>query len=297
MNKKEKNYKRTLGIIFLLPSILLIAFSNVIPFVWNLILSFQKWDGFAEPKWIGFDNFIHAFSDRIFLSSIVNSIILGIGSTCISVLLGVILALCVFRLNSKEGAVYRLILFMPYMLPMSVIGLMFIFMLNFQYGIVNQFLTFIGLGFLKRAWLSDQNTVMWTLTIIRGLKSLGLPLMLCIAAMQAIPLSLFESANLDGATTLKTYTKIVLPLMKPTIIMSFILTLMSSFKVYDIVKIMSNGGPGRASYVVPMYMMDNAFKYDKFGYASSMGTIFTIIVLTIVILSQKILKGDEQYEY
>ncbi len=297
MNKKLSLSKTKLGFIFLIPACALIAFSNIIPFIWNLILSFQKWNAYDEPKWIFFDNFIKAFDDSVFKMSIVNSIFLGISSTIISVFLGVVLALAVFRLGRTEGAIYRLILFMPSMMPMSVIGLMFIFMLNYEYGIVNQILRFIGLGSLTKAWLSDPKLVMWVLTIVRGWKGLGLPLMLCVAAMQGIPDSLFESATLDGASTVSVYRKIVLPLIKPIIELSFVLTLMSSFKSYDIVKIMSNGGPGRSSYVVPMHMLDAGFVNNKFGYAAAMGTLFTVIILIIVVIAQKLLKGGEQYEY
>ncbi len=294
--RKIQSGKRRIGLLFLLPSILLIVFSNLIPFVWNTILSFQSWDGYGPIEWVGFSNFAKVISEKNFWLSTQNSLTLGVFSSLITVLLGVVLAFCVFRFQVREGGAYRLVLFMPYLLPMSVIGLMFTFMLNYEYGVLNEILRFLGLGALAKPWLADAKAVMPVLILIRGWKGLGMTMLLCIAAMQAIPVSLFESARLDGASLMKTYLRIVIPLILPVIALSLLNTLMGSFKAYDVVKIMTNGGPGRASYVVPMLMMDHAFKYNKFGYAASMGSVFTLIVLAVIALANLLIRS-EKYEY
>lgn len=288
--------KRIIGMIFLAPSVIFILFSNAIPFAWNLILSFQKWDGFGAPAWVGIANFTRALGDKNYYNATVNSLSLGVFSSVLTVLLGVLLAFALFRFTVREGGTYRLVLFLPYLLPMSVIGLMFSFMLNYQYGPLNQLLRAIGLGSWSKAWLSDPSTVMPVLVFVRGWKTLGMTMLLCVAAIQSIPGSLFESAYLDGASTMKIYLRIVLPLIMPVIALSLLNTLMSSFKSYDIVKIMTNGGPGRMSYVVPMVMMDQGFSYKNFGYSASMGTIFTAVVMVVIVIANRLMRS-EAYEY
>lgn len=288
--------KRIIGILFLLPSVILILFSNAVPFLWNLILSFQKWDGFGDPQWVGWSNFSRVIADKNFYNATLNSLSLGILSSILTVVLGVLLAFALFRFSVREGGTYRLVLFLPYLLPMSVIGLMFSFMLNFQYGPLNQLLRLIGLESWAKAWLSDPATVMPVLVFVRGWKTLGMTMLLCVAAIQAIPGSLFESAYLDGATTMKIYRKIVLPLIMPVIALSLLNTLMSSFKSYDIVKIMTNGGPGRMSYVVPMVMMDQAFSYKNFGFSAAMGSVFTAVVMVVIVIANRLMRS-EAYEY
>jgi raffinose/stachyose/melibiose transport system permease protein len=214
----------------------------------------------------------------------------------VSVFLGLILAILIHRLGRREGAVYRLILFIPVMLPIAVIGLLFTFMYNPEMGLINQFLLTIGADSLTKAWLENKETVLIAISAVAIWRMLGLSMMLIFAGLQQIPNSLLESSKLDGANEFKQIIHIVLPLIKPVILLSIVFTLIMNFKTYDLVFVMTGGGPGTTSKTVPIYMVDTAFTYNEFGYSSAIGFLFTLLVVVLILLVNKLFKGDS-YEY
>ncbi|MDG0791554.1 sugar ABC transporter permease [Cohnella ginsengisoli] len=284
------------GIAFLLPALAFISFSIFIPTVWNLLLSFQQWDGFKDRKWIGLRNYTESLKDPDVLHSLYHSIFLAVMITLLSVIVGLALAAFVFRLGRKEGSFYRLVLFMPVMLPVAIIGLLFTFMYNPEMGLVNQFLRLIGAGALADAWLENPDTVLWAIVVVGVWRMSGLTMMLIFAAMQNIPQSLFESARLEGAGYARQFFSIVLPLVKPILQLSVVFTLVMSFKTYDLVFVMTEGGPANLSKTIPLQMIDSAFTFNEFGYSAAMGFLLTLAVMLIISLTSRLLRG-ESYEY
>jgi len=288
--------RRITGFLFLIPSAVFILFSLIIPTIENVILSFHKWDGFNPREFIFFNNYIKMFNDSGVHKNLYNSIYIALGITFFSVLIGLFLAAIIYRLGKNEGAFYKLIFFMPVMLPLSIIGLLFTFMYNPEMGLINQMLRLVGLDSLTKAWLENYSTVMPSLIVVGIWRMMGLTMMLCFAAMQMIPDSLIESSKLDGARYIRQFFYIILPLIKPTIKLSAIFTLAISFKTYDLVVIITGGGPAGFTKTVPLQMIDTGFGYNEFGYAASMGFTLSIIVMAIIYIVSKIL-GGEQYEY
>ncbi|QGQ98678.1 sugar ABC transporter permease [Paenibacillus psychroresistens] len=295
--RSKLHYKTSItGILFLIPALVMIAYTIFIPTVWNFMLSFQKWDGFKIYKWIGLKNYKDVMADETTRISLYHSVYIAVLSTVVAVIIGVMLAAFIYRLGKKEGAVYRLILFMPSMLPLAIIGLLFSFMFSPEMGLINQFLRLIGAGALATAWLENSHTVLLSIIAVGIWRIAGLTMMLCFAAMQSIPISLFESSKLDGATYFKQWIHIVLPLIKPIIQLSVIFTLVLQFKTYDLVFVMTGGGPGSISKTIPLHMIDTAFTFNEFGASAAMGFLLTIIVMLFIVVFNRILKG-EQYEY
>lgn len=284
------------GIIFMLPALAFISFSIFIPTIWNVVLSFQEWDGFLQRNWVGFANYKAAFLDENVMRSLANSIYLAVGITIASLLVGVVLAALIYRLGRREGAIYRLILFMPVMLPVAIIGLLFTFMYNPEMGLINQFLRMVGAGGLAQAWLENPRTVMLSIIAVGIWRMSGLTMMLVFAAMQGIPGSLFESSRLEGASYGRQFFSIILPLVKPVIQLSAVFTLVLAFKSYDLVFVMTEGGPGILSRTIPLHMIDTAFTYSEFGYSAAMGFLLTVAVMLIIGLSNRLLRGPA-YEY
>jgi ABC-type sugar transport system permease subunit len=283
------------GLLFLAPATIIFIFFLVYPFFDSLVLSFQKWDGFSSRSFVGIKNYITAFQDNTFLMSIKNSVYLGLFSSIASVIVGVLLAWLLLYVGKREGSLYRTILFSPSMIPPVITGLIFSFVFEPDFGILNNFLGVIGLGFLKTAWLTNQATVLNCLLFVSAWKQVGLTMVLCFAGMQSVPISVLESAKLDGAGDFKVFTKIIVPLINSFIQLSAIFALMSGLKIYDTVVALTNGGPGRYSIVMPMWILENAFTYNKFGYGASMSMIFVLVVLIGMILMKKVVKG-ESYE-
>ncbi|SFT06629.1 carbohydrate ABC transporter permease [Paenibacillus sp. BC26] len=294
---RRLHYKTVVtGILFLIPSAVLITFAVFIPTVWNLLLSFQEWDGFLERNWVGFANYKEVFSDELTRSSLYHSVELAVISTLFALLLGVALAAFIFKLGRKEGAVYRLFIFMPTMLPLAIIGLLFAFVYNPEMGLINQFLRLVGGDSLTQAWLENRHTVMASIIVVGIWRIAGLTMMLCFAAMQGIPSSLFESSRLDGAGYGRQFFSIVLPLIRPIVQLSAVFTLVMQFKTYDLVFIMTGGGPGTISKTIPLQMIDTAFNYNEYGLSAAMGFTLTIVVAVFIWITNRLL-GGQSYEY
>jgi ABC-type sugar transport system permease subunit len=295
--KSKLHYKTTTtGIIFLIPALALVFYTVFIPAIWNLILSFQNWNGFKVSSWAGLSNYKNAINDETIRLSLYNSLYIAILSSVIAIILGVAMATLIYRLGKKEGAVYRLILFMPSMLPTAIIGLLFTFMFSPEMGLVNQFLKLIGAGSLTQAWLENKHTVLLVIIFVGIWRIAGLTMMLCFAAMQSIPISLFESSRIEGATFTQQWIHIIYPLIKPIIRLAAIFTIVIQFKTYDLVFVMTGGGPGTTSKTIPLQMIDTAFSYSEFGLSAAMGFLLMLVVMLVIFLTNRVLKG-EQYEY
>ena len=163
-------------------------------------------------------------------------------------------------------------------------------------GLLNNLLRSIGLDNLTTAWLENKSTVMWCIALVNIWKMSGLTMMLSFAAMQMLPASIFESSKLEGAGYPRQFFSLILPLIRPTVLMTAVYTLTVNFKSYDIVSVMTGGGPGTISYVVPINMVKTAFNFGDFGYAAAQGVIITVIVILSVVLMNRVFKG-EKYEY
>ncbi len=284
------------GAIYLLPALAFVFLFNVVPFVWNTVLAFMKWDGFSDATFAGIANFATAFKSTLVLRAIGNSILYAFASTIGGVILGLVFATLIFRLASKDGSFFRLVLYSPAMLPTAVVGIVFVFFFNSEMGLLNNFLELIGLESLTHIWLQDSETAMGSIIFVAIWKCTGSIMMLTFASMQGVPDSLYESAHLDGANFVQQMFKITYPLIKPMILLATINTLGSQFKSYDLIFTMTQGGPADLTTTVPIVMKKTAFMYGNFGSAAAMGVIFTVIVALSIVLVRHVLRG-ESYEY
>ncbi len=184
---KEKTSRSIIGILLTLPAMFFIVYDMLIPIIWNTILSFQKWDGYNPATWTGFDNYAKVAKDRVAMVSFTNSIAIALISAILAVVLGIVLALLIFKMRRREGAVYRLVFFLPAMIPLTIVGLLFTFILSPEIGLVNNLLRLVGLGDLTHAWLSNPNTAIYALAITSGWRVAGITMMLVFTALLAVP--------------------------------------------------------------------------------------------------------------
>lgn len=296
MEKRGTAHLRALGVLFTLPALLFITFTTVVPILWNLALSFTSWNGNSSLQADGLANYMHAFSDSDTLLGFRNSILISAASTLIAILSGFILALLIYRMGRREGAFYRFVFFTPSMTPFTVIGLLFVFILSPDTGLLNSLLGIFGLNSLQHAWLGEPQTVLWCISIIGGWRFTGIVMMLFYTAVTSIPPSMFEAGRIDGAGYFKQVRIIILPLIKPTVQLTVMMVLMWSFKTYDVVWTMTKGGPGNVSKTVPIRMLEVGFQYNQFGYAAAIGVLLTILVSVSILAVQRLTRGD-RYEY
>ncbi len=280
------------GLLFLAPATVIYVIFAVWPFFDSLILSFHEWNGFSARTFVGLDNYIAAFKDRTFLLAIKNSVYLGVISSIISVIVGVLMAWLLLYVSRRWGAFFRTILFSPSMIPAVITGLIFAFVYEPEIGVLNNLLSAIGLESLEHAWLTDQSTALNCILFVSAWKQVGLTMVLCFAGMQGVDASLIESARLDGAGDWKIFKDILLPLTMPFVQLSAIFAMMSGLKIYDTVVALTGGGPAKSTTVMPLWILQNSFSFNKYGYGAAMSMIFVLIVLLGMIAVKAVVKGD-----
>jgi ABC-type sugar transport systems, permease components len=300
MSQKKLTTNRRItfvGILFLLPAIVVISFSTLFPFLFNIALSFVKWDGYKKIKWVFMDNYGKLLkASSHFSATLLHTAYLAVLTTVLSIVGGLILAVIIYKLGKKEGMFARLIVFMPSMMSFAIVALLFTFIFNDQLGPINNFLRSVGLSKYALAWLSERHLVIPIMASVSAWRGAGAIMILFYAALQMLPMSFLESSKLDGAGYVTQLRYIILPLLGPIIKLQTVLCLMGAFKSYDIVRVMTNGGPGMDSYTVPLLMLDTGFQYREFGLAAAMGCVLTLVILVAINILNKTFKG-ESYEY
>jgi ABC-type sugar transport system permease subunit len=281
---------------FLTPAVLFIIASLVLPLIWTIVLSMQEWDGFHSPEWVGLSNYRDSFGSKVLMKSLLNSVYYGLASTAWSVILGLFTATLLLNMGRKEGGFFRLVLYSPAMLPIAVVGMMFVFFYNPTIGVVNQLLEIVGLERFQQVWLQDSRTAMPAIIVAAVWKNMGANMVLCFAAMQAIPKSLYESSYMDGADFWRQTFSITYPLIRPMILLTTINTLGRQYKSYGIIKTMTDGGPGNLTATVPIQIVKTGFGFGYFGSAASMAVILTIVVAISILITRFVLNGDS-YEF
>lgn len=280
------------GLLFLLPATAIYVIFAVWPFLDSFVLSFHDWNGYSAREFVGMGNYIAAFQDKTFLLAIRNSVYLGVLSSVVSVLVGLLMAWLLLYVGRRWGSFFRTILFSPSMIPAVITGLIFAFVYEPEIGILNNLFEAIGLGSLQNAWLTDKSTALNCILFVSAWKQVGLTMVLCFAGMQGVDISLIESARLDGASDVKIFKDILLPLIMPFVQLSAIFALMSGLKIYDTVVALTNGGPAKSTTVMPLWILQNSFSFNKYGYGAAMSMIFVLIVLLGMIVVKAVVKGD-----
>jgi multiple sugar transport system permease protein len=300
MSKLER--KNTLiAYSFLAPNFLGFAIFTLVPVVFSILLSFIEWNGGAlsNMKWVGLDNYatifkvekvIEKFADGDYFYFF-NRVDLGIALkntvfyTLITVPLTLVcsIALAMALNKAVKGAVaFRTIFFFPYVASMVAICVCWNFMLM-KDGPINQLIMGLGIDFNK-SWTADSNMAMWAIILVSVWRNMGYYMIIYLAALQGVPRELYEAATVDGANKWQQFRNVTLPQLKPTTFFASIMMVISCFKIYDVVAIMTEGGPGRSTKMLVTYIYDIAFARIKYGEASAISMVLLVIVLLITII-------------
>lgn len=270
------------GYAMLLPAIVLLFIFVVIPVFYGLWLSFQRWDGFNDPVYIGLDNYTKIFArDRIFATAIKNNVIFAASVVILKNILGLGLALLV---NSRiRGRLFfRTALFLPVTLSFVVVGLLWSWIYNPTFGLLNATLTSLGLEDWIRQWLSDPQIALGSIIWVDVWKWTGFHVVLYLAGLQTIPRDLYEVAILDGASAWAQLRNITLPLLAPVTFINILLALNGAFvRNFDLVYVMTKGGPNNTTEVVLTHLVNEGFRFGNLGYAAALGYVLFVIVAVI----------------
>lgn len=299
VNRKAAKMTRRRTLIaysFLAPNFIGFAVFTLLPVVFAVALSFCEWNGGAlsKLKWVGMENYANIFETAKVaekgIAYFFNRVDLGITLkntifyTIVTVPLTIVCALALaLLLNKAKGAVaFRTVFFFPYVASMVAICVCWSFMLM-KDGPINQLIMGLGIDFNK-SWTADSTMAMWAIILVSVWRNMGYYMVIYLAALQGVPPELLEAATVDGAGKWKQFWHVTLPQLKPTTFFVSIMMIISCFKIYDVVAIMTEGGPGRATKMLVTYIYDEAFVKIRYGKASAISMILLIVVLVITII-------------
>lgn len=265
-----------------LPAVLLLAVFMLYPLIQGVGLAFTNWDGYSPDRaFVGFDNFVRLFGDAAFLTALGNTLIYGIGCTILQQILGLGLAL-VLDGSGRAKTVARSIIYLPVLVAPVVMGVMYYFLFQYNRGALNDILGVFGLP--PVAWLSTGPGAVTIIVIINTIQFAGISMVIYLAGLQGIPPELYEAASLDGARGARLFTTITLPLLAPAMISSVIINLIGGLKLYDVIVVLTAGGPGYASQSVSTLIGRTYFGQQAAGYASAMGVVLFILIAIVSVI-------------
>lgn len=270
--------------LFLLPALLWYLAFLVYPMYQSLVISFMDWDGLsANIKFVGLENYRNLFfEDPTARVALINNILWTLGTLLIPTVIGLLLAVALDR-KLRGRTVMRTIFYGPAILPLVAVGLIWAWMYNPQFGIINVALRAIGLGQFARGWLSVYETALAATFITAVWAGVGFAMVLYLAALQAIPSEQYEAAKMDGASGTQLFWNITLPWLREANVVVFSLAVINSFKTFDLIYTMTYGGPGRITQVLGTWMYFNAFQYYHAGYGAAIAWVIAAITLIMAI--------------
>lgn len=278
-------YKNSRGaFLYLLPAIVLVSIFIYIAVGLNFYYSLFRWNTYSAKVWVGLANYTRLVQDSSFWIALKNNILFAVISVTFQV--GIALALAAMleqKWIRRLGGFCRTVFFVPSLLSMTVVALMWQLMLNPNMGFVNKALQQIGLGAIAIDWLGNASTAIFCVIASSQWQFVGYTTMLFVVAIQKIPDDFYEAAEIDGANPVQSFFYITVPNVKEMLLLNLTTTLIGAFKVFDEVYVMTNGGPGRASEVLGTLLFRSGFREDAMGYASAVGAVVFVITFVLSI--------------
>ncbi|CAM5437042.1 carbohydrate ABC transporter permease [Streptomyces fumanus] len=280
---------------FQVPALVLFIVLVLLPILFALYAAFFRWGGFGMPSdYVGTENFTRLFDDPVFLGDLWRCLLLVLLS--LAVQLPFALAMAVLLNQRIRGrALYRMLFFAPYVLSEAITGVLFSMIFAPDDGLADQVLDNIGLGWVGGEWFSDPSTVMATLFLVMTWKYFGFHMMLYLAGLQSIPKELTEAALIDGASPWQRFRNVTLPLLAPTLRISVFLSVIGAIQLFDLVWVVTQGGPDHHSETMAVTMFQFGFKRYQVGYASAISVVMFGISLVFALAYQRfVLRRDLQ---
>lgn len=283
--------KRKVGLFFICPWLIGISIFTIYPFFASIYYSLTSYDVISPPYFVGIYNYKELFTnDELFWKSLYNTFYYAIFATPLGIVAGIGIAL-LLNLKVKGIALFRTIYYLPAIVPIVGASILWVWLLNPEFGIVNALLYRIGVK--GPGWLADPTWSKPSL-ILMSVWGLGGAMLIYLAALQDVPQSLYESAELDGANRWQKTVHITVPLITPAIFFNLIMGLIGAFQYFTQAYIMTGGGPADSTLFYSLYLFNNAFRYFKMGYASAMAWILFVVILVCTLT---VFKSSRKWVY
>lgn len=264
---------------FYLPAVVLMLAFIAYPLCNAIYLSFFNWNGYsANKEFIGIQNYVAMFKDEIFISSLRNTLIYGFGCTILQQVIGLTLALFL-NTKFKGRGIIRTVIYMPAMVSGLVMGYIMYFFFQFNGGVVNDILGFLGLSGYD--WLGNGTSAIAVIVFINTWQFVGVSMVIYLAGIQGVSQSYIEAATVDGANAWERFRYIILPLLVPALSSSVIYNLIGGLKLYDVIIALTDGGPARKTHSLATYIANRYFDAERAGYAAAIG-VFSFVMIMII---------------
>jgi raffinose/stachyose/melibiose transport system permease protein len=272
--------------VYLVPSGVLFVAIILVPFLMNIGFSLTAWDGIGKPRWIGLGNYTRLFSDGDFWASFEHNVALVIAMAIIPAVIGLLLAAALLdvigkRFGPRTASVLRACVYLPQALPFAVAGIVWAWILAPENGALNETLKKVGLGSLREDWLGDPRLALYTVMGVMVWVQLGFPLIVFMAGLRRVDPSLYEAAEIDGASWWRRFWYITIPQIRPELYVVLLFCTVAALKSFDKVYILTNGGPGNATRVPAYYSWQNFFQKTQVGYGAAIATVLTLIIVAL----------------
>jgi len=274
--------------LWILPAITVYGIFKLYPLVSGLQMSLLRWDGIEAPRYIGLRNFEKILSDPMTGAVLMNNVHYAVGTVVGKIVLSLFLAILLHQ-ALKGRTFYRTSLFMPVVMSFVVVGVLWSWLFNPQFGLINSFLRGLGLDFLVQDWLGDAAVALNSLILVDIWKWYGFHMVIFLAGLQSIPDELYEAARIDGASVWQQFLHVTLPMLQPVMIVNVTISVMGAFNVFDIPFIMTAGGPANATNVMALHIYIRGFKFYRFGFSAALSYVLLVIVTLVAAIQLKLM--------
>ena len=271
---------RNIGWLYVLPGLLFYGLFTLAPMIHTVYYSLFSWDGLTGKTWVGIANYSEAIRDHDLIWSFIHSGVLIVFYAVIPVVLGLLLTAALTRFVVRGFRFFRTALFLPQLIAGVVVAQAWTWIYADD-GPLNEFLRLVGLDSWVRPWLGDFTWALPSLGVIGTWVTFGLCMVLFVSGVQKIPATLYEAARVDGAGPVREFFVVTLPGLRGEILVAFVLTTINALRSFDIVYNTTAGGPGGTTLVPSMYMYQNAFLYNRVGYAAAVATILAVVIFVL----------------
>lgn len=262
-----------------------------IPVVATFVLSFTNYEVFSAPEFIGLDNYVELWNDDVFRKATWNTVIYTFFTVPFSMAVAVVVAVL---LNQKirGRTAFRAAFFLPQVTATVAIAMVWLWMYNPQYGLLNALMSFLGLP--TQAWLANPDWALWAVILVGIWQGIGMKMLIYLAALQNIDHHLYEAASMDGASNVRQFFSITLPMLKPATFFVFVVSIIGAFQVFDQVYVLTDGGPANATTMMTYEVYRAAFQDFRMGLACAQSVVLFAFLLVLTMINRRLTGGDDQ---
>lgn len=277
------------GYWFVLPYVIFFLAFVAYPLCFSIILIFHRWNIVMPMEWVGLKNFERLLHDPLFLKSITNTLTFLLIHIPLQILIALVFAL-LLNTKVKLRGFFRALFFLPVVVSGVAVTILWQQLYSYDYGVLNALLHAVGLPSIP--WLIDSAWAMPSIAIMATWKNVGIYIVLFLVGLQNIPGELYEAANLDGATPSRQFWRITLPMLNPTVILIVVLSTIGGFSLFIEPYVLTGGGPMQSTLSGMLYIYNQAFYFNHMGYAATLGFVFALVILLVVVIQRKVIETE-----